>query len=165
MKVVPSYKAVDEKIKPYVDEFIELSAQNNIVFDRKVTIGLTKIERGDVIGTCYYALGFREIDIDMEFFESASEIRKKALIFHELAHCYCKRGHDWAEGQDYPNGLLMFIKRIQNNIPWCLSKDNPGYLEDGCSSSLMHPIILGTECLQKHWDHYTKEMFDRCDPY
>lgn len=166
----PDYIGVDAAAKPYVDEFFALSKRNNITFKHEVSVGFTKIDHGSVIGVCTYSRQFREVDLDKNFFDKASEKRKKALIFHELTHCYCARSHDFAAGQEYPDGIFdIFIEKIKNGvvdkIPWCLAKTPPGYLEDLCPSSIMHPYILEDTCLEQHWEYYIKEMFERCDPY
>lgn len=166
IKEKPEYTGVDRLIKPYVDEYMELSSRNNIVFDNKVTVGFKNIGHGAVIGLCNKNEDFREVDLDINFFMTASELRKKALIFHELTHCYCGRGHDYDAEKPYSeNPFALMIQSIGNNIPWTLKRSNPGYFEDGCATSIMHPFIQDDPCLEKHWDHYIKEMFNRCEPY
>lgn len=163
----PEYNGVDLAIKPYVDEFLDISKRNNITFTNKVTVGVKRINTGAVIGLCTTkGTEWREIDIDYNFFVNSPEIRRKALIFHELIHCYCTRGHDHSGGTDYPsiNTLKLFVERVGQSIPWCLEKSS-GYFDDGCASSIMHPYIQELGCLQTHWDEYMKEMFDRCEPF
>lgn len=159
------YIGVDVNAQPYVDEFMELSRRNNITFKRSVSIGFKQINQGKVIGLCTYAKSFREIDLDIGYWQRATEKERKALMFHELVHCYCERGHDFADKQDYPESFLKSIYiSVGQNIPWCLKK-LPGYFDDHCPLTIMHPTLTDRSCLETHWEHYLKEMFDRCEPF
>lgn len=161
-RVLPKHDGVAEAAQKYVDEWIELSKQNNIAFRNKATLGFTKITEEKVIGICYYGLTFREIEIDRDYFVASQEIVKKALIFHELTHCYCTRGHTHSKGIVYPDNILsVIINSAQKIAPWCIKKQE-GYFDDYCAKSIMHPTIQSQLCLERHWDHYIKEMFDDC---
>lgn len=169
-KSKPEHVGVDVLVQPYVDEFMALSKQKNIAFTRQVSVGIKSLDQGNIIGLCTYRRSFREIDLDVNFLMRSSELRKKALVFHELVHCYCNRGHDFGDSDAYPKAypkasIFGFFRNIETKIPWCLAKDPPGYFEDGCATTIMHPTILPDECLEVHWAHYEKEMFDRCDPF
>ena len=163
IKLAPEYEGVDPRVAPYVDEYIGLANDQGITFDKKVTIGLHKIPEHQIIGWCTEAFTFREIDLDTEYFVSGSELSRKMLIFHELTHCYCDRGHDFNAGKDYPepsnlNSLHIFPRLSP-------LKDVEGYFPDTCPLSIMHPIHIDDFCAQHHYAHYIKEMFDRCLPY
>jgi hypothetical protein len=169
-KTKAAYVGVAAEVQQYVDEYFKLSAENGLVFTHKVTIGMTTIKRASIIGLCTYGDTFREIDLDIGFMRSEPEIRKRALVFHEMTHCYCDRRHDYDNGAEYPASPLQnifthFKVKIGQQIPWCLDKNVPGYLEDGCPKSIMHPFILSELCLKNHQDYYIKEMFARCKPY
>lgn len=164
-KKAPEYVGVPMNLEPYVNEFMELSKQYNLTFKKTVTIGIKEINRGRTIGLCTYGKDWREIDIDVDFYFAASEKRKKALVFHELIHCYCTRGHDFGKDKNYAeSALTRLVQRVQE-IPWCLVRTPPGYLDDYCPATIMHPEIIDDTCLGKHWPYYMKEMFDRCEPF
>ena len=168
IKLYPEYVGVDARVKPIVDEFFELSARNNIVFKNRVTVGIKKVNRKSVIGLCTRSLSWREIDIDETFLAESSSKRAKILVFHELVHCYCSRGHDF-EGKKYSEGIEKVLENwregIAASIPWCLEKLGHGFLEDGCSASIMNPYIVSDECAKAHYEEYLKEMLNDCVPY
>lgn len=160
IKVAPEHSGVDPKIQPLVDEFMWLSTQKNITFNRKVTIGFKKINRGDVIGLCTYGGLFREIDIDLTYWNNATKASRMALLYHELTHCYCSRNHDYGKDKVYPETEAA---RIARALLWKVEGgDRPGYYDDGCPTSIMHPTLLDDDCIHAHYDTYTQEMFDRC---
>lgn len=160
-KLSPEYYGVDPVIKPIVDEYLELSTRNSIAFTHKVTIGLKDIGHGRIVGLCHYGINFREIDIDKTFWDHSSYNDKRILVYHELTHCYCGRGHDYGEGKNYPEASLLDI--FKDTI--FEIKDDKGKYDDGCPLSIMYPYVLKESCFEKHLDSYTIEMFDRCNPY
>lgn len=159
-----STEIVDPELKTITNEFMRLSARNNITFKHKVSMGFSNIERDSVIGTCSYRTTFREIDLDPRYWNRATWTSKIALVYHEMAHCYCERDHDHDNGEMYPDKSWKAI--IQNYFSKVPEPMRPsGYLKDGCPSSNMHPIIMSDECFIKHYNHYVKEMFNRCVPF
>lgn len=166
IKEAPSYSTdiTDPELKTITDEFFRLSARNNLTFSHKVSVGFSDIERDSVIGTCSYRPTFREIDLDPRYWKRATWTSKVALLYHELVHCYCERDHDYDQGEMYPDKSWKAL--IQDHFSGFLSPIRPsGYLEDGCSKSNMHPVIMSNECFEKHYDHYVKEMFNRCKAF
>jgi hypothetical protein len=160
VKLLPEYTGVDPRVQSLVDEYMWLSRQNNIIFTRKVTIGFKDIKRGTTIGLCTYSAMFREIDIDITYWNNSTKTSKMALLFHELTHCYCGRGHDYGEDKAYPE---TEAGRIARAIRWKIEGgERPGYYEDGCPSSFMHPTILDDDCTRAHYQDYVEEMFERC---
>lgn len=163
IKLVPDYKDVDPRVQKYVDEYMWLSTQNNIQFYNKVTIGFKKIKDGNVIGTCTYGGFFREIDIDIDYWNNSTKAERMALIFHELTHCYCGRGHDYGENLEYPETEMA---RIARALQWKMrGGPRPGYWDDGCPFSLMYPVVVDDDCTLAHYAEYTAEMFDRCEAW
>lgn len=155
----------DPEVKSIVNEYMELSKRYNIEFTENVTVGFSSINKNHVIGTCTYGKTFREITIDGPYWDQSSGATKVALLYHELTHCYCGRQHDFGDGTPYPepsfkDAFEEFMSK-QPNSPL----RPKGYLDDSCPQSVMHPIVLSDECIQKHYDYYVKEMFERCDPY
>jgi hypothetical protein len=69
------------------------------------------------------------IDIDPTFWGRSSEIEKRALIYHEIAHC-------------------LWIRFHRNSLD-----------DDKCPISLMHYTIPDYLCLQRKWKHYIIELF------
>jgi hypothetical protein len=158
-------KIDDPTLKQITEEFFHLSKRNNVTFKEKVTIGFSSIEKDKIIGTCTYGNNFREIDLDIEFWERADWMSKVALVYHEMAHCYCRRMHDFDDGKAYPEtvmGILIDFAMIRQPLT---PMQPPGYFYDHCPKSIMHPTILDSQCFQKHYPHYVKEMFARCEPF
>jgi hypothetical protein len=162
-KIRPEWPGIDLKAKKIYDEYQVLSKLNNIKFDKPITIGFKRINSSSVIGLCHESPRFREIDLDVDFWKYSTSTSKYALLFHELAHCMCGRDHDYAEDKKYPDSQL---KRVNWDQILVLKKVSmPGYMEDGCPESIMTPEILSDDCFSTHYDHYTKEMFERCEPW
>lgn len=167
VKTQPAFtsEVTNPELKVIVDEFFALSKRNNITFTHKVSIGFSSIDSDTVIGTCSYRPSFREIDLDKEYWDRASWEQKVALVYHELAHCYCERDHDYDDGEMYPdNSIKAFLNGIMSRAPITPLRP-PGYLDDSCPKSIMHPTIISRQCFKDHYDYYVKEMFARCEPF
>lgn len=86
-------KVVEEVFKPYVKTFE--SVTNVKVVDIPITF--EKQQEDTVIGVCwvfgFINLEWREIRIDPEYWDRATEDEKESLILHELGHCALSRDH------------------------------------------------------------------------
>lgn len=167
IKKSPEYSTEikDPEISRIVDSYIALSKRNNVVFDQKVSIGFSKIDRGQIIGFCTTRSTFREIDLDSGYWERSSWLSKVDLLFHELTHCYCGRDHDFDNGTMYPDdSIKAILQGFFAKIPVTPLRP-PGYLEDSCPKSIMHPVIMDDYCFEKHYEYYAQEMFARCQPF
>jgi hypothetical protein len=163
VKFRPEYPGVDPKVQNIVDEYMYLSKQDHLEFYNTVTIGFKKLNSNDVIGVCTYGLGFREIDLDTTYWNESTNTSHMALLFHELTHCYCGRDHDYSDGIKYPKTEAA---RLVQALQWKIrGGERPGYWDDGCPISVMHPVILDDICMLSHYSEYTKEMFNRCQPW
>lgn len=157
------------ELNQIVDEFFRIGKTQGVTFSETVSIGFVDLKktRRKAIGLCTYGSGWREIDLDENYWKGATWLNKIALLYHELAHCYCDRSHDWADKKMYYDPETQFFMDIFNpeRIPMSLIRTPPGFFDDGCAMSLMHPTIIDDDCTKKHYDHYVREMFERCDPY
>lgn len=161
VKIVPEYNGIDDRAKSYYDEYVSLANLNGIYFMNKITIGFKDINEGPVIGLCTRngVMGFREIDIDIGYWNRVNARQKMSLMYHELSHCMCGRFHDFGPNKFYPE---------PNKDPLLANKKDPieesndGFFEDGCPVSLMLPEDISPDCTTLHYPHYVKEMFDRC---
>lgn len=161
-KIAPEYNSVDVKAKPLVDEYMSLSTQNNITFTHSVTVGFKNL-KDNIAGICTYGAEWREIDIDLSYWNTITILGKTALIFHELSHCYCNRDHDYGPGKKYGS----YEDRVSEVNKWQKTGGaKPGrYDEDSCPISLMYPAVVDDDCMKAHYNDYIKEMFDRCESY
>lgn len=112
---------------PYLRSFIK---DSNGKVDN---FGILTMELSDLkhpkIGLCYP--GINHIEIDRSYWNNASKIKRKALIYHELGHC-----------------ILYRIMHTE------------GFRSDGCHSSIMAARITSKYCLKNNWKYYIKELFD-----
>jgi len=154
----PIHKGIPPEVQPLVNQYKILAGDHNIHFSRSLTIGFTEIKEDSIIGLCHYGPGFREIDLDKNFWDDATETQKKTLAFHELTHCLCGRGHDYGFMQLYPEAS-------EHRMTFLFFKREKGYMSDGCPLSIMHPIIISDRCIDKHYNHYIEEMWERCAPW
>lgn len=163
IKIMPEYHGVDPRAQGYVDEYMYLSRQKHIEFDDTVTIGFKNLNEGNIIGLCTYGGPWREIDIDINYWNNSSKMTHMALLFHELTHCYCGRDHDYGPKSKYPETEAA---RIARALQWkAEGGPRPGYWDDGCPVSLMYPVIVDDDCTRAHYNEYIEEMFSRCDPW
>jgi len=88
---------VDEQLLPYFERFeqeaisfgLDASLENS-----GITGEITSIEEGSVIGTCSFSSQHpNHVTIDKEFWDSASDLGREYVVFHELGHCYLLRDH------------------------------------------------------------------------
>lgn len=162
----PLYNGINKKFASLVNEYKNLALKKHIKFTKTVTIGFRKINRDRIIGLCNYSPSYREIDIDIQYWNNSSKISRKLLLFHELTHCYCNRGHDYGNGINY---LPVPLEKIAKKIYYILHPDNkyarPGFYKDRCPLSIMYPYNLSDACFIKHSKEYESEMFNRCFPY
>ena len=157
-RIIPKYDGVDPQIAPYVAQWTSLAKDHGLKFDRAVSIGFMNINNGLVIGQCNFGFGFREIDIDSNYWANSTQINKMAMVFHELGHCKCDRGHDYIIGES--------IKEYGNDEK---SRGDPqkedGFFPDRCPVSLMFPTVSEDRCTLAHYQEYVDELFRDCDPY
>jgi len=127
----------DSVLNPYVNSFAK---DLNLVPDDLdgFTVKFETLGEADnglgtqVIGYCNYYKS--EITIDPGFWYTWGESRqrKKALVYHELAHCYC---------------TLLHVDELR---------------EDGCPQSLMYSSLPTDSCLIKYMKEYIEEIDEEC---
>lgn len=85
---------------------------------------------GNRVGVCYtWSSGHAEIEIDRTFWADATELERKAVVYHELGHCELGRDH---------------FDEMK---------------EDGCAASIMNWILVRDSCMDIHLDDYIEELF------
>lgn len=166
-RLVPRYMGIDKRAEPMILEFVRLAQLNNIEFTKSISVGFTNIDRSDgghrVVGTCFYRRKWREVEIDLKEWNETPELTKENLLYHELVHCLCSRGHDFGDGEEYESpqwdSLFGFLYR------WPFNFKQAGRYPDKCPLSIMFPSVMPKKCMAKHREEYLKEMFQRCDPW
>jgi hypothetical protein len=116
------------------DEFTEKSGVDSrmkVLFYKKIPYD--KNWGDHVVGLCPDGGVGRNIKIKKMYYWMASPITRKALIFHELGHCVLHKKH------------------------------NKELMKDECPKSLMYPEMSGLteKCLNKHWEEYEEELFQK----
>lgn len=167
VKKHPEHEGVDPKLQPYVKEYKELAKIQGITFKNDVTIGFKKLNSGSVVGLTTFNRLWREIGIDPEYFEASTNTRRVALLFHELGHSYCTRGHDFTDkdgnGIDYPRDLSSLLEQA---FAWRKrGGQKPGRYDDACPHSIMYPFVLEDDCMRAHYSDYVVELFTRCEAW
>lgn len=167
LKTKPEYTGIAKEIQQFSMLYTFDATVKNIKFTNRVTMGFTsiKIKRGreTFVGLCTYGKNFREIDIDLDYWDKSTWTTRRSLVYHEMNHCLCGRGHTWSGGT-YPE-IDHSPDKNPKKVTEPPNKKEAGLLDDGCPASIMYPYILNDECASKHWDLYSEEMFDGCDPY
>lgn len=163
----PDHIGIDQEFQGFKDMYVSEAMARGIKFTRPISIGFSKIgndkTKDHPIGLCSYGYRWREIDIDVDYWNKSTWITKRSLLYHEMTHCFCEREHDWKDGV-YPevDSALGALRERYTEPFWKLP---PGFMDDGCPASIMYPRVLSDECAQKHWPYYDNEMFEYCRPY
>lgn len=144
------FTGIDEEIKPYVDEYVFVSQGKVEKKDLKnLTMGFFEPAKdSNTIGICNYLT--YEISIKQSFWKTAGHLDRMEIVFHELGHCVKRRQHTSTKGSFWHD--LMFDLGLFN------AQEN---LRDGCPSSIMHPVVIGWYCFNKHYNYYLDELFLR----
>ncbi|MFK7982654.1 MAG: hypothetical protein AB8G86_21930 [Saprospiraceae bacterium] len=88
---------IDEALAPYFERFVTEGANRGQTIDlvtKQIEGFLIDIEEANVAGQCSYsATSTRKVNIDRTYWNSATDLEKEFVIFHELGHCYLERSH------------------------------------------------------------------------
>ncbi len=85
-----------------------------------IDVVIEEIDDDNVAGTCQYSPNRPNlVTIDRSFWDSASDIWREMVVFHELGHCVLGRGH--REDMD-ENGSCLSI--IQSGLGTCILRYN-----------------------------------------
>jgi len=88
---------IEEALAPYFERFVtEASIRGmevNLV-EKRIEGFLIDIEADNVAGQCSYSeTSTRKVNIDRAYWNSATDLEKEFVVFHELGHCYLERTH------------------------------------------------------------------------
>lgn len=91
---------LDEELEPYFIIFEDEAAKRGVVFDNEVEQiegYLQNIADNGVIGACRRNDGDdvnRSVFFDKPYWETATNLEKEYVVFHELGHCFLLLDHD-----------------------------------------------------------------------
>ena len=121
------HQITDPAFNKYIEEFETLYGDNI----NNVPINFNDLDTTTKVGICrIWGTGHTEIEIDEGHWQTMSEDRRLALIFHELGHCALKRDHN-----------------------------DDRYGSDQCPKSYMSENLVSQECIDNHLPQYLEEMF------
>lgn len=87
--------------RPYFLRFEAAAKERGLSYDASLSAletGLENISEEDVVGECYWNSHAPElVNIDLPFWNSASDLDREYVMFHELGHCVLFREHDNSE--------------------------------------------------------------------
>ncbi|MBT28979.1 MAG: hypothetical protein CMO01_04885 [Thalassobius sp.] len=103
-KVIEPYAGVDERLWTYFNRFEEEGLKRGIQVDLRfggITGEIINLEEEHVAGKCRFnSLKRSHLEMDLTYWNSASDKNKEFVIFHELGHCYLFRDHREALNND-----------------------------------------------------------------
>ncbi len=105
------FPSVDVGLWPYFQRFEEEALKRNIKVDlheANITGYITDISNYKIRGQCSNSDNSRQVTIDKPYWNTASELEKEFLVFHELGHCYLGRLHD--ESMDSKGNCLSIMR-------------------------------------------------------
>lgn len=111
-EVISSNVQIDEFLVPFFDKFEEEGRLRGFEIDLEaegITGVIEEIAEDRVAGTCTYGTHLPgDVVIDAQFWNNSSFNFKEMVVFHELGHCFLRRGHKEAA---LPNGACASIMR------------------------------------------------------
>ena len=88
---------VDEPLQEYFDRFAAEGAIRNVVIDYealKISGDIRIISTPTVIGQCIHTEKEpNTVVVDKFYWDTADDLEREFLVFHELGHCALNRGH------------------------------------------------------------------------
>jgi len=89
---------IESELQIHFDTFVNEAALHDLNISlEQIDIGayVENIEKRGTLGQCKsYSDGSKQIVIDQPFWNSASELEREYVVFHELGHCLLGRDHD-----------------------------------------------------------------------
>lgn len=88
---------IDEELAPYFERFVAEGAIRGHEIDlvaKQIEGFLIDIAEENVIGQCSHSASTtRKVNIDRTYWNTATDLEKEFVVFHELGHCYLERSH------------------------------------------------------------------------
>ena len=132
--------SVDQELAPYFELFKQRAAEHgknlnisSITIKFEGELGKDASGTSEILGLCTMWReddeSYPEIKIDRTDYALLSNVRREALLFHELGHCLLNRVHD------------------------------DDTYDDGRPKSLMNKYIIGEYYYSSYYDEYMRELF------
>lgn len=147
--VWPEKKIYQHILRPYVQEFSDRSGIPMVSLET-IEYSMVFYLPGNKAAQCSIPRieGMRRsIQIRFDIFFFANEFQRRAIMFHEILHCYCGRKH------------TMLLGSYWKMFGWEYKESkNKG----NCPTSIMYPSLASSECLESNWEEYMEEAFSFC---
>lgn len=114
--------SVDASMAPYFEMF-----ENNIGVSTKDISGHFVLLTSPEVGQCEKIDGNKDVQIDINYWNRATDDQRETLIFHELGHCAMNLKHEGALGSSGCPISLMFPLTIN---PLCFDLFRIKYYEE-----------------------------------
>lgn len=122
-----SVHGVDPEIAPYVELYLR---HKGAPLSYNISAGFVKSLPDDTAGLCTrWSEGWRQIEIDKEYWGYISENERRSLISHEMGHCDLNRDHD--------NEFLT--NNAPKSLMYYINWGYPDYMESYYMSELFNP--------------------------
>lgn len=145
----PEKKIYEHALRPYVQEFSERSGISMANLET-IKYSIVFYLSGNSAAQCTIprVQGMqRSIQVRFDIFFFTNELQRRALMFHEILHCYCGRGHTTLHGSYWK--MFGWAHKESKN-------------KGNCPTSIMYPTLISTECLEQNWEEYMEEAFSFC---
>lgn len=104
------------ELQSYFDSFEAEAEKYNYQIDLStldLDAYISNIEIRGTLGQCKsYSDGSKKVVIDAPYWDSATELEREYLVFHELGHCALNRDHN--DGQDGEGNCLSIMQSGDN---------------------------------------------------
>jgi len=150
---------IDPEFKPYLEDFIFAGrGKFNIANLKGLSITFKKVSFAKhnkyTLAVCYYKEN--KIYVDPNKWKTLSPNSKMVLIWHELGHCVLKRPH-----LDYFHNYYMHVierSKVEGYYKGAIPLY--GFMEDGCSVSVMNSELISDYCINRNLNYYRKELYE-----
>lgn len=111
---------VDEELVPYFDRFIAEGASRGVTVDlveAEIEGRIKDFLDVTVLGHCQQEPNEpKQIVVDSEYWNEATELEREFVVFHELGHCYLQKGHtDSGDGDGNCISIMQSGTGLCNN--------------------------------------------------
>lgn len=87
---------VETSLQDYFERFVDEASMRGINVAQatsQVHAEIGDIPEQNVIGQCAWSESYHAITIDRQYWQSANDLQREFVVFHELGHCVLKRNH------------------------------------------------------------------------
>lgn len=149
-------------VQALTKNFYDIAAQRGLTLHHTYKVLLVdrdsdpNFQQNKAIGVCYRRIGMPNDQILLldSFWNRATDIQKKALVFHELGHCALDRDHN----------PLIFTTEKSNNTKYRVSIMYPGmFYDDGVRFEPANGVLSIAQFKIKYWDLYVDQLFANKD--